>query len=66
MELLEGMGNCYAACHADFDETIRMVSGNRHRTPADVVAALRRVRTESSRDPEYRRLRDRFPAEFPV
>ena len=65
-ELLEGMGNCYAACHGDFAETIRMVSGSRGRSAEDVVAALRRMRAEAGAEKEYVRLRARFPAEFPV
>ncbi len=65
-ELLEGMGNCYAACHEGFEETIRMVSGSRGRTAEDVIATLRRLRNECAPDAEYRRLRLRFPSDFPV
>lgn len=65
-ELLEGMGNCYAACHASFDETIRMVSESRDRSADDVISALRRMKRELSAEPDYRRLRGRFPLEFPV
>jgi hypothetical protein len=65
-ELLEGMGNCFAACHADFAETIRMVSRSRGRAAEEVIAALRRMRRDAGRDPDYVRLRARFPAEFPV
>jgi hypothetical protein len=60
------MGNCYEACHADFDQTIEMVSGNRHRTPEDVREDLRKIRDQFGADPEYQRLRARFPADFPV
>ena len=65
-ELLEGMGNCYSACHDDFEGTVRMVAQARDRTPEDVIASLRRIRGANERDAEYRRLRGRFPAEFPV
>ena len=65
-ELLTGMGNCYEACHADFEETIKMVAGNRHRTTGEVKATLRHLRDQFSADPEYRRLRARFPGDFPV
>ncbi|HLY77159.1 MAG TPA: hypothetical protein VKT21_04680 [Thermoplasmata archaeon] len=65
-ELLTGMGNCYEACHADFEETIEMVAGNRHRTTGDVKETLRHLRDQFAADPEYRRLRARFPANFPV
>ena len=64
-ELMEGMGNCYAACGASFPETLRMVAGTRHRDPAEVAEALRRIARESAQDPEYRALRDRVPTEFP-
>jgi hypothetical protein len=65
-ELLEGMGNCFDACHDDFVGTIRMVAGARRRTPDDVIATLRRLRERYAADPEYGELRSRFPAEFPV
>ena len=65
-ELMEGMGNCYAACHASFEETIEMVSGSRRRSPEDVIASLKRLRDQFGATDEYRRLRARFPAGFPV
>ena len=65
-ELLTGMGNCFEACHDDFEATIGMVSGARGRTADDVIAALRRMRGRYGDDPEYLALRQRFPAEFPV
>jgi hypothetical protein len=65
-ELLTGMGNCFEACHEDFDRTIDMVAGNRHRTPDDVKENLRQLRVQFATDPEYQRLRGRFPADFPV
>lgn len=65
-ELLTGMGNCFEACHADFEGTVGMVADARRRTPADVVATLERMRREFGNDPEYRRLRSRLPAEFPL
>jgi hypothetical protein len=64
-ELLTGMGNCFEACHADFEGTIEMVAGNRHRTPEDVTETLRQMSERFSNDPEYRRLRARLPADFP-
>ncbi len=65
-ELLTGMGNCYEACHADFPETVEMVAGSRRRSHEDVVTTLRQMRERYAEDPEYRRLRARFPKEFPV
>jgi hypothetical protein len=59
------MGNCFEACHADFEGTVEMVAGNRHRTPDDVKATLRRLRDQFAEDSEYRRLRARLPADFP-
>ena len=65
-ELLTGMGNCYAACGEDFDGTVRMVAGARHRSVEEVRATLDRMRASYSADPEYRALRDRLPASFPL
>jgi hypothetical protein len=65
-ELLTGMGNCYEACHDDFEATIGMVSGSRRRSPEDVIATLRDLKERYGSDPEYLELRQRFPAEFPV
>jgi hypothetical protein len=64
-ELLTGMGNCFAACHADFDDTLEMVSSSRGRTAEDVRAELGRMRSMYRGDPVYERLRSRLPAEFP-
>ncbi len=64
-ELLTGMGNCYEACHADFEGTIEMVAENRHRTPEDVIDSLRSMHKQYSDDPEYQRLRARLPRDFP-
>jgi hypothetical protein len=65
-ELLRGMGNCYAACHASFEETIGMVGSSRDLTPEEVVRRLRSMRERYSGDSRYRTLRARFPADFPV
>jgi hypothetical protein len=65
-ELLTGMGNCYEACHATFEETIDMVAGNRGRTRADVKQSLEEIRHKYGSEPEYQRLRARLPADFPV
>lgn len=35
-ELLQGMGNCHKACHADFDDTVRMVGSACGLTPKEV------------------------------
>lgn len=64
-ELLTGMGNCYAACGADYEETIRMVAEARHRTPEDVKATLGRMRQRYASDADYDRLRRRLPPAFP-
>jgi hypothetical protein len=65
-ELLSGMGNCYAACHADFDATVGMVADARHLSPTTVLTMLRGLRERDGATEEYRRLRSRFPADFPV
>jgi hypothetical protein len=64
-ELLTGMGNCYAACGADFDGTVGMVADSRHRTPDDVKQTLAEMSRRYSGDPEYQKLRGRLPPSFP-
>ena len=64
-ELLEGMCNCFSACGADFEGTVRMVAGARGRTEDDVKETLMALARSYSGDREYRSLRDRLPAEFP-
>ena len=65
-ELLTGMGNCYEACRADFEETVRMVAGNRDLTPDEVKGTLRSLRERFGDDPQFVRLRRRLPPEFPL
>lgn len=65
-ELLTGMGNCYEACGEDFEATVGMVAGSRHRTPEDVKSTLARMRELYASDPDYQRLRQRLPPSFPV
>ncbi len=65
-ELMTGMGNCYEACRADFEGTVGMVARARDRTPEDVRATLERLRREEGGNPEYRALRERLPADFPL
>ncbi len=64
-ELLTGMGNCFEACHEDFESTVEMVAGNRHRTTDDVKETLRQMASHFAADPDYQRLRGRLPREFP-
>lgn len=63
---MTGMGNCYEACHATFEETLEMVGGNRGLSPAEVRSLLVAIRDRDGSDAEYRRLRERLPAEFPI
>jgi hypothetical protein len=65
-ELLTGMGNCYDACGEDFEHTLGMVAGARHREVEEVRATLERLRGTSATDPEYARLRGRLPSSFPL
>ncbi len=65
-ELLTGMGNCYEACHDDFDGTVGMVAQTRKRTPEDVKTTLARMRERFHEDRDYRELRDRLPPDFPL
>lgn len=64
-ELLTGMGNCFAACGANFEETVEMVAGSRGLTTASVKETLRSLRERFGDDPGFQRLRRRLPAEFP-
>lgn len=64
-ELLTGMGNCYEACHEDFEGTVDMVAGARRRTSDDVRQTLQSMNGRYASDPEYRALRARLPPEFP-
>jgi hypothetical protein len=65
-ELLTGMGNCYAACGEDFEGTVRMVAGARRRSVEEVKSTLARMRAHDWDRPEYRALRQRLPADFPL
>ena len=64
-ELLTGMGNCFEACHADFEGTVQMVADSRHRTPEDVEETLVGMAKRYAADAEYQQLRRRLPAAFP-
>jgi hypothetical protein len=65
-ELLTGMGNCYEACGADFEETIGMVAQARGLAPDLVKSMLRSMRERFGKEPAFLRLRARLPAEFPL
>ena len=65
-ELLTGMGNCYAACHEDFEGTVDMVAGARRRSSDEVKQTLQSMKIRYSTDSEYRTLRARLPPEFPL
>jgi len=60
------MGNCYAACHATFEETVEMVGGSRGLKPGEVKKMLIDIRARYQQDEEYKGLRSRFPEEFPA
>ena len=64
-ELLEGMGNCYAVCGEDFENTVSMVASSRDRTEADVRETLEKLAKEYADDGEYKTLRAKLPADFP-
>lgn len=65
-ELLTGMGNCYAACGADFESTVEMVANARRLPPAKVIETLEEIRQRDGASEEYRRLRARLPEGFPL
>ena len=59
------MGNCYAACGDDFENTVGMVAGARGRNPAEVKETLTNMAKSYGSDKDYLALRGRLPAEFP-
>ena len=65
-ELLRGMGNCYAACHASFEETVEMVGGSRGLSNEQVKSMLTKMRERYGQEGEYKELRSRLPEDFPV
>ena len=65
-ELLAGMGNCYASCHEDFEETVRMVGDARGLTVDQVKRILEDIRGKYGADADYLRLRGRLPKDFPL
>ncbi len=65
-ELLQGMGNCYSACHATFEDTVEMVAGGRGLQPEEVKAMLNMMRERYGQDEDYKALRKRLPENFPV
>jgi hypothetical protein len=66
LELLQGMGNCYAACGADFEDTVSMVGNARGLEPKEVKEMLERIKKNYGSDKEYLRFRSRLPKEFPM
>jgi len=58
------MGNCYAACHADFERTVQMVAQARDLREAHVKEMLARLRREFGETAEFQRLRARLPESF--
>ena len=60
------MCNCYAVCREDFENTVGMVACARHRTEADVKETLERMAGVYADDSDYKELRGRLPAEFPM
>ncbi len=63
-ELLNGMVNCYHACHANFEETVEMVGSARGLSPKEVKEILERLKQEDG--DEYKALRQQLPDEFPL
>jgi hypothetical protein len=64
-ELLTGMGNCFEACGANFEETVEMVASSRRRTPEDVKQTLAGMAQRYGSDADYKALRHRLPPSFP-
>ena len=64
LELMNGMVNCYNACHANFEETAEMVGSARGLSPEEVKEILERLKQEDGG--QYKALRQELPDEFPV
>ncbi len=60
------MGNCYEACHADFEDTVGMVGGARGLTPETVKTMLKEMKEKYGGKGEYKALRSRLPESFPL
>ena len=63
---MTGMGNCYASCHEDFEETARMVGDARDLTTDEVKKTLEEIRGKYGGDADYQKLRGRLPKDFPL
>ena len=63
-ELMNGMVNCYHACHANFKETVGMVGSARGLSSEEVKEILERLKQEDSS--EYKALRQKLPDDFPL
>lgn len=61
---MNGMVNCYNACHANFEETLGMVGSARALSPEEVKEILERLKQENGG--EYKALRQKLPDEFPL
>ena len=66
LELFKAVGNCYQACHEDYKETLKMISGWRGYTSDEVHDILTNVKEKYSATEEYQKLRMRFPDDFPI
>jgi hypothetical protein len=66
LELLTAVGDCFNACHEDFEDTLEMISGWRGYTSGEVMQILLNVKEKYQNDPEYIKLRKKFPKEFPI
>lgn len=60
------MGNCYEACHADYEDTVGMVGGARGLNSDEVKKMLGEMRLKYGESDDYKALRARLPKEFPL
>jgi hypothetical protein len=60
------MGNCHENCHANFEDTVRMVGGARDLNSSEVKAMLTQLKEREGNGEEYKRLRARLPKDFPL
>ena len=65
-ELLTGMCNCYETCREGFEGTVRMVARARGLGSEEAKRRLFSMKAKYASSEDYKRLRARLPAEFPL
>lgn len=66
LNVFQGMVACYRNCRANFEETVRMVGRARGLSSNEVKDMLTIMKEKSGDTPEYKKLRNKLPKEFPM